>query len=502
MKDEEKRVKLTKADSPAEKAPKYPGRWSRNNKNGSEITKEEYLQQKTDEWYEHVRKKPAYSSTAMGNKALSLYVHLRESYSNRKRSKIDQDECRRLLENTEAKVRKMEETEETEEGEAPEQERVEEEMEEGDREQQVEVVVAGDGGVVERDSIEMEENDQEWTPRKGRDRTEKMVNELLKKPKEELFQGVEESMNSPLERSYKIKERKEEYSREVCAQKTDMELFGPDSDISLSVTESKAFKERAEQLAETFCQNKEEAEILRALPDSPEEVRQSKFVKDRLSLLTKKEKSEKVVMESVRETMDKLKLNKSPASREQQLVIAAAVTSSEYGVPGLGLNQKDEKEVNEMKAKLMQEEEKILKKPEKAVRQVFPRGVVEVAEQHWESITTTEPGKHRRHTKAVKDGDETVPTRYQTMTNEEAYQSFHESCADDIKVLMEEHGQSMEAVVAQRPESSDKQYRLQLARERVPGKFPSLSWFISKRPREVKPMDDHTTGLCKVRGQY
>ena len=189
------------------------------------------------------------------------------------------------------------------------------------------------------------------------------------------------------------------------------------------------------------------------------------------------------VIDSVRETLDKLRLNNNRASREQQLVIAAAVTSLEYGVPELGLNRKEEKLVMGMKKKLMQGEDKVLMKPENTIREVFPQGVKEVAIQYWESITTTEPAKHRRVTKAVKDGDETLPTRYQTMTDKEAYQSFYENCTDDIKVLMAEHGRAMEILFSKRPESADKQYRIQLARERVPGKFPSLSWFISQHPR-------------------
>ena len=78
MRDESKRVKLTEADNPPEKAPKYPGRWSRNNKSGLTISREEYLQQKTDEWFEYVQEKPAYNFTSMAHK--SLYILLRLSF--------------------------------------------------------------------------------------------------------------------------------------------------------------------------------------------------------------------------------------------------------------------------------------------------------------------------------------------------------------------------------------------------------------------------------------
>ena len=487
MRDESKRVKLTGADNPPEKAPKYPGRWSRNNKSGLAISREEYLQQKTDEWFEYVKENPAYRLTAMAHKALSLYSHLRLSFSKRKRSKVDQDECRMFLENTEARKMNKEEALEDRITE-PENRGEQMAVVHRDEEDDLDIAVAGCSGVVPRNIMsESEDDDENWTPRKDRkDRgtKEQMMNEFVQKPTKELFKDDKETEEFQFE-SHAFKKKKEDYYGDFCAQKTDMELFGPESNISLSVKNSKAYKKRSNQFAKLYL-------------DSKKHIQQSKYVKESLKDITMKERSEMTVIDSVRETLDKLRLNNNRASREQQLVIAAAVTSLEYGVPELGLNRKEEKLVMGMKKKLMQGEDKVLMKPENTIREVFPKGVKEVAVQYWESITTTEPAKHRRVTKAVKDGDETLPTRYQTMTDKEAYQSFYENCTDDIKVLMAEHGRAMEILFSKRPESADKQVMIQLARERVPGKFPSLSWFISQRPREIKPMDDHCTGLCKV----
>ena len=114
-------------------------------------------------------------------------------------------------------------------------------------------------------------------------------------------------------------------------------------------------------------------------------------------------------MNELRKTMEKLKLNKAKECREQQKILAASVSSLEFGVPKLGLHPRAEKEAVEIKRKLLDGEDKFLKTPEKSVRQVFPPEVKDVAVRHWEEITVTEPAKHRRLTKAVKDGEETAP---------------------------------------------------------------------------------------------
>ena len=125
--------------------------------------------------------------------------------------------------------------------------------------------------------------------------------------------------------------------------------------------------------------------------------------------------------------------------REQKKILAVSVTSMEYGVPELGLSSGEEKEVIEMKKKLMSGEEKVLEVPHKATRQVFPPGVKQIAQQHWEDIIVVEPAKHHQLRKAVRDGEEITPSRYQTMTNDETYQSFKENCSTQVRLIMEEH---------------------------------------------------------------
>ena len=76
-------------------------------------------------------------------------------------------------------------------------------------------------------------------------------------------------------------------------------------------------------------------------------------------------------MNSLRETFETLKNSNSKEAREQKKILAAAVTSLEYGVPNLGLASREEKEVVTMKERLMSGEDMILKLPEKQPASVF-----------------------------------------------------------------------------------------------------------------------------------
>ena len=204
--------------------------------------------------------------------------------------------------------------------------------------------------------------------------------------------------------------------------------------------ESKAYKKWAEKLPAWLCDTK------------------GLFVaKDSLGLLGKQDKSDLLVMESVCQTLEALRVSNTKESKEQQLVIAASLSSVQYGVPSLGFNTRDSKEATEMKNRLLSGEDKVLKRAEMSPRQHFPPEVAKVGKDHWNEITITEPAKHRRLTKAVKDGEETLPDRlcltlfaptgalvifvdvfrWQTMTNEEACESFKENCREQVRALME-----------------------------------------------------------------
>ena len=152
--------------------------------------------------------------------------------------------------------------------------------------------------------------------------------------------------------------------------------------------------------------------VLLSSADVPDIVLGSKAYKEKVGKLTKKQKSDAIVMQSLQETMTALRLSSSKESKDQQRLIAAGATSLKFGVPDLGLSRREEQKAVEMKAKLMEVEGTVLKNPEKAARQCFPQGVVKLAQSHWENCTQLEPAKHRHLNKVIKDGEETMPTRF------------------------------------------------------------------------------------------
>ena len=501
-------TRITVADNPEVKAPAYPGKFRRNNEKGSTITKEEWLQEQTDEWLRHMKGKPAYNKTYLSDKALVLLSHLSNTLLVQHRGKVDYPKCRQLVASSEQRLAQQQEGDENGE---------QDDTGAGGGE------VGGGGGVeglgeqelqLQQDremSGQYEERleDKDWAPgERSKERTQREfeIEQLLKKTDEELFEGEAADVNGniveSLKRSPKLKERKEVYGLSYVNSKTDKDLFESEASISKHVIETEAFKDRVSAYSLRFynenCEGETSQDLLCSLSQTPEVVKQSNIFKQRLRHLSKKEKSQKVAMQSLQETLEALKLNKCKEGREQHKILAASVTSLEFGVPDLGLSSRDEKEVVQMKERLMSGEEKSLKTLEKPMRQAFPPILQEVAKQHWEDITVTEPAKHRWLSKAVKDGEETAPSRYQTMTNEETYESFKESCKAEVTAIMVKHSQERMAFYSRRPDSHDKDYRMRHAHESIPNKFPSMSWRLEQRPREVKPMHDHTTGLCKV----
>ena len=73
-----------------------------------------------------------------------------------------------------------------------------------------------------------------------------------------------------------------------------------------------------------------------------------------------------------------------------------------------------------------------------------------------------------------------------------------ETCTEEVRSLMAEHGRRFLQEVSKRPASRDKDYRMQLARDKIPNRFLSQSWFMDQRQPEVQFCNDHATGLCKV----
>ena len=293
---------------------------------------------------------------------------------------------------------------------------------------------------------------------------------------EELF-GSGFEIDDTIKKTKIFKERREAYGVKVCSEKTDEELFECNTSPNEYVKETVIYKERKKSYVSQYyhenIDGKNSQDILLSLSQTPLVVTEYDLLKERLSHLSMKDKSEKVIMKSIGETIQALRENPSKEGKEQQKILAASLTSMRFGVPGfLGLHQRDINTIIEMKRKLLVGEENVLRVPSKPQKKIFPDAVKKVAEQHWENITITEPAKHRRISSAVKDGEEeTLPTLYQIITNDECYQSFKEICSEEIRSIMHTHAKCMHDMHSKRPDSEDKRWRLQYAEEVLSGNF-------------------------------
>ena len=146
-------------------------------------------------------------------------------------------------------------------------------------------------------------------------------------------------------------------------------------------------------------------------------------------------------------------------AKDQIKIIAASLTSEKYGVPELDFNWREEKVISKMKTRLLSGQDNILTVPQKNTRKVLPTAVADIAAKYWELVTTLEPSKHRHLKTVVMDGSEAIPTRYQTTTDEEAYQGFQEKCSEEIIEIMTKHGQEMYEKFSTRRDSKDKEYK-------------------------------------------
>lgn len=156
-----------------------------------------------------------------------------------------------------------------------------------------------------------------------------------------------------------------------------------------------------------------------------------------------------------------------------------------------------------MKVRLLTGEDSVLSPPVKAKKDVYPLPVKQLAEKHWDETTIPEPAVNRRmkrKEKALKEGEnaeETVPTRWQHLSATEQYENFKEEYKEKVKVEMEKKVQQEIVKLVGRPESEDKAKRLEKL-QTLPECFPGQKWYEEQKPAEVKPLIDHSTGLCKV----
>ena len=67
---------ISKENCPEFQPASYPGKFSRNNKGGSKLSRDEYKEEQVRKWVAHFGDSPKYDNTSLANKVIYLVQHL------------------------------------------------------------------------------------------------------------------------------------------------------------------------------------------------------------------------------------------------------------------------------------------------------------------------------------------------------------------------------------------------------------------------------------------
>ena len=452
------REEIRQADCPAGKAPPYPGKKNKNNKGGSELSHSDFVDNVIAEWVKHFENSEKYEGAPWGQKIKYLVWYLEPLKVSRSVAKSKLIAVETML---------------------------------AEEAQKTELTDSQNALCTDMDIDRAGDGEQ---TRSDRSRWEKFkeVEQVLKLADDELFEG-DRVVPQEVKQAIRYKQREKQY----YLAKSDDDLFEKSHNLSTYVTNSDEYKERQQQYVTSYMEDNfhqsSSQDILEKSSQTPSCIQNSDLYKALISHLSFEEKSERLVWKNIKDSLTELQ--KTPDGKKDARKVIAAVSHPVFGDPGLGLNWRQKQEAKQIKENLLTGKAATLKLPEKAARKIYPDSVEAIASNHWRENTIPEPAKHTG--RAVIDGAETVPTRYQDKTDRECYENFVEECKEKVKANMSKVSRDLILKLASRPNTMDKRRRLEYA-ESLPDKFPSLNWYIAQRPPETKPLCDHTTGLCKV----
>ena len=293
-------------------------------------------------------------------------------------------------------------------------------------------------------------------------------------------------------------------------EQTDDELFVREMDENIPgfVRKSRKYIKRKNKFIQKYIEEKDfqnSQEILQSYSQNPKVVTNSKSLKRKLEHLTHEERATKLILQSVNNSITRIRETPGREAKNQELVAVALVTHHRWGTPELeaDISWRTKKKAKEMKIKLLTGEDNILVLAPIKWRKVFPEEIEEFALTHWNESTIPEPSVHRRmkpkdkSSKDKENPEEIIPTRWQHLSQREQYANFKEEYGNKVGEVMRKKAEEKTSKLQNRPESDDKQKRQEFYAN-MHTKFPSDDWYLSLRPKEVKMLNDHTTGLCKV----
>ena len=427
---------LKPLDIKLEPAPRYPGKWNKNHKQGSVLTRSEFIENEVRKWVNALAESEKYQATALSAKTIMLCDHL-------KKLNVSYSHTMRYLVKIESEIEKPDE-------------------DDGDTDQ-----------VSDQDEGDGNNNEME-----------------VDEPIDLVETNVMESRAL----------REMEVTRAM--QMDDVDLFADETNVSQVVKDSTQYKERKSVYTEHFVEDKfdqaSSQDILMQLSQVPKVVGESDLLRRKIEHLSKTKKSEKRLVKTLNETLHKLRENPGHEARNQEKIIVAAANDTRFGDPGLDVSGKLKKIARKTKLEFLTGDRVDLKPDKFRSKDFFPETVKDLAEKCWrEQCTIVEPAKHGRPGTAVKDADETRPTIYQIISDQECYDEFKEHFENSVRSAMKGHVDLMKAKMVNDSDTERKRNRMGRL-DRKLAVFPGKTWFLSQKPPETKPMHDHTTGLCKT----
>ena len=290
---------ISQGDCPEFQAASYPGKFSRNNKGGSKLSRAEYKEEQVREWVAHFDDNPKYDNTSLAHKVRYLIQHLALL-------KVKSKEARAILVKVES---------ESEKELLPEEANVRDQGEEQVNEEE------------DDQEEEEEEDDQKEEQEEGGGLGEEEVMDFV-----EAGERVSEDEMTEEEEMETHQERESRALREFeigkYLDKTDQELFlSSDIVIPELVERSVGYNQRKENFINTYIEQEDfqdSQEILEVLSQAPAVVKGA--LKEKLQHLTNQEKATRLVMKSLSDTIKRLKETPGKAARQQVQIILAATS--------------------------------------------------------------------------------------------------------------------------------------------------------------------------------
>ena len=426
---------------------KYPGKYGRNNKDGTLMTKEEWIQTEAKVWVDRMKKHESYDASYFSIKVDCLLKWLRKSFP-----KITTKEIKAILYEVEEETEEPQEVTTT-----PEAGQGTKDLSEFEEQMEMEY----DERPSSPDMFDSDEMEEEVSL--TRVEKEKLIEEYAGKINKKIIED-EDSLPEFVKNSRIYKERKEEYIGEFV-----------------------------DQLFERYTSQ----DIANSMSQLPNFIQNNMHMKDWLNKRSKVEMSNMRVLKNINETCKELQKNTSREAYENRVVLVAAVTCPRYGVPDIDETRNVIEAAKKLKKSFFGGQQSTLGVEERKKRELFPQNVKEYARESWETDSTIpEPAQHQRPESAITDGNEKVPARLQVLTNDEAYEQFKDNYKEKVHDVMKEHCEKIRLKYEKIPDSANKLKILE-SLERKENLFPGKTWFLQQKPPETKVNKDHSTGLCK-----